>query len=226
MDIKSRWQSLPDRNKQAIRELRSLGSIITSTMDSLVASQINSSAGFQGRVNCLKCLSEALKGLERLAQGCWGFDIDDNKHTWWLSPKNCECPKLDNTDPMFFGSGRIISSSCPIHGDLDAQHRAVRDREFIEDCLQPLELCLTNSDNTESMTVCGYFCNYSIHADDIPLNYKRLRIRHRDDDDSVPSTLEEAVSVNYFGDFIVSGTEWPTIQSAGYWVIEDYNFIS
>lgn len=57
-----------------------------------------------------------LEELEFDMQEAWGFDKDSKMHTWWLKPKSCTCPKLDNADPVYYGKGKIINSSCPLHG--------------------------------------------------------------------------------------------------------------
>ena len=63
----------------------------------------------------IRNVNQQLSDVELRLQDLWGFDRDPNKHTWWLKPEHCRCPKLDNTDPAFFGGGRIINSECPIH---------------------------------------------------------------------------------------------------------------
>lgn len=65
----------------------------------------------------VRVLLDYLEQLEFRMQEEWGFDRDANKHTWWLKPKKCTCPKMDNTDPVYFGGGKIISADCPVHGE-------------------------------------------------------------------------------------------------------------
>ena len=56
-----------------------------------------------------------IEDCEFTLQGLWKFTRDANFHTWWLRTKGCTCPRMDNTDPMFFGSGKITVSDCPWH---------------------------------------------------------------------------------------------------------------
>lgn len=56
-----------------------------------------------------------LEELEFEMQNVWGFEQDAKKHTWWLRCEYCTCPKMDNTDPAFYGGGKIISENCPVH---------------------------------------------------------------------------------------------------------------
>ena len=54
--------------------------------------------------------------LEFTMQRLWGFTEDANYHTHWLRIPYCTCPKMDNTDPVYYGRGKIISGGCPVHG--------------------------------------------------------------------------------------------------------------
>ena len=56
-----------------------------------------------------------IEDCEFTLQGLWKFTRDANFHTWWLRTKGCTCPRMDNTDPMFFGAGKITVSDCPWH---------------------------------------------------------------------------------------------------------------
>ena len=55
-----------------------------------------------------------LEALEYDMQRVWGFRQDINCHTWWYRVPNCNCPKMDNADPLM--PGRIIREDCPVHG--------------------------------------------------------------------------------------------------------------
>lgn len=57
-----------------------------------------------------------IETLEFAMQGEWGIRKDANYHTWWLKSRHCTCPKMDNTDPAYFGHGKIINNECPVHG--------------------------------------------------------------------------------------------------------------
>lgn len=64
-----------------------------------------------------KLLKKALDHLqerESELQKAWGLEADPKCHTYWMFPKECRCPKLDNMDQL--GYGRIISEDCPLHG--------------------------------------------------------------------------------------------------------------
>jgi hypothetical protein len=56
-----------------------------------------------------------IEDCEFTLQGLWKFTRDANFHTWWLKTKGCTCPRMDNTDPMYFGGGKITVSDCPWH---------------------------------------------------------------------------------------------------------------
>ena len=56
-----------------------------------------------------------IEDCEFALQGLWKFTRDANFHTWWLRTKGCTCPRMDNTDPMYFGGGKITVSDCPHH---------------------------------------------------------------------------------------------------------------
>ena len=56
-----------------------------------------------------------IEDCEFTLQGLWKFTRDANFHTWWLRTKGCTCPRMDNTDPMYFGAGKITVSDCPHH---------------------------------------------------------------------------------------------------------------
>ena len=62
----------------------------------------------------LKFHMERLRGLEFKMQRLWGLKEDEKYHTYWMMPKQCTCPKVDNLDRL--GHGRIISEDCPLHG--------------------------------------------------------------------------------------------------------------
>lgn len=63
----------------------------------------------------IKILAGQLVDIELAMQSAWGFDRDPNYHTHWLNIHGCQCPKMDNLDPMYYGRGQIISGDCPIH---------------------------------------------------------------------------------------------------------------
>lgn len=62
----------------------------------------------------LQAKIDDLEAAEFELQHLWGLKKDPNYHTYWLCPKACTCPKLDNMD--YLGFGKIISEDCPLHG--------------------------------------------------------------------------------------------------------------
>ena len=62
----------------------------------------------------LKKALDHLQDCESELQKAWGLEADPKWHTYWMMPKECRCPKLDNMDQL--GYGRIISGDCPLHG--------------------------------------------------------------------------------------------------------------
>lgn len=66
------------------------------------------------RKRALKFHLEQLRKLEFKMQRLWGLKEDEKYHTYWMMPKQCTCPKMDNRDRL--GHGRVISGDCPLHG--------------------------------------------------------------------------------------------------------------
>lgn len=64
--------------------------------------------------NYVKCIEE----MEFALQFWWNIPREANYHTHWLKSKHCSCPRLDNTDPVYFGGGKIINCDCPVHKHL------------------------------------------------------------------------------------------------------------
>lgn len=56
---------------------------------------------------------------------------------------------------------------------------------------------------TEAGDVYGLFSEYRFEDTVLPAGLIAYGVRHSDDDDSVPCTIEPSVSVNYFGALIV-----------------------
>lgn len=164
-------------------------------------------------------LNQALEYTELQLQKEWGFEQDVNKHTWWLKPKSCTCPKLDNTDPVYFGGGKIISADCPLHS---YQIASSTNYKILED-MQKLEIEADESP-TSSVVFTGYFSNHRLSDSEIPKGMHRYQLRHKDSDDSCPYTLEPAVWVNHFGDFLVfDAIDFMPVD--GCYIIKDYSFI-
>jgi hypothetical protein len=64
--------------------------------------------------NYVKCIEE----MEFALQFWWDIPRNANYHTHWLKSKHCACPQMDNTDPVYFGGGKIINCDCPVHKHL------------------------------------------------------------------------------------------------------------
>ena len=58
--------------------------------------------------------SHLLESLEYNMQRVWKFPQNKDFHSWWFRVPYCTCPKMDNADPLYFGS-QIISGDCPVH---------------------------------------------------------------------------------------------------------------
>lgn len=72
----------------------------------------------------------------------------------------------------------------------------------------------------------GMITQFRITGDSIPNGHHMYQIRHSDDDDSIPCSLEESVGVNFFGTFI-SKKEVPLKDgwaSAPYMWIKDWSY--
>lgn len=58
---------------------------------------------------------QLIEDIEFTLQGLWKFPRDINYHLHWMHIKGCTCPKMDNTDFVFFGAGKLTASDCPWH---------------------------------------------------------------------------------------------------------------
>ena len=108
MSYRTLYTAMSDENKAKLHTLHCSAEAICDYIDWLVEKKASR--------DIIDTASEYLEKLEFDMQDCWGFERDANKHTWWLQPKSCTCPKLDNTDPMFYGRGKIKVEDCPVHG--------------------------------------------------------------------------------------------------------------
>lgn len=57
-----------------------------------------------------------VENLEYDMQEAWKFSKDPTHHTHWFTDPKCACPKFDNLDLIGIDR-RIISLSCPLHGN-------------------------------------------------------------------------------------------------------------
>ena len=115
--IKERWEALSDENKAAIKSLHTAAQSLVDGLDELAEAKAEATTPYAVKtINMLiSNVSAQLEDVEFRLQGLWGFKQDSAYHTWWLKPKSCTCPKMDNADPAFYGGGKIINGDCPIH---------------------------------------------------------------------------------------------------------------
>lgn len=108
-----------DVNIKRVKELHEVANDIIRLLDRGVRKyeKLTSDSAKARNRKTMHILNQALEYTELQLQKEWGFEQDVNKHIWWLKPKSCTCPKLDNTDPVYFGAGKIINADCPIHGE-------------------------------------------------------------------------------------------------------------
>lgn len=74
--------------------------------------------------------AKALRQIEFSLQEAWGFDQDENFHSWWFQAPHCRCPKLDNADRI--GTKyHIYADDCPLHGSqasMEAEQKDTAER--------------------------------------------------------------------------------------------------
>ena len=194
--------------KDHIKEMHKCTTLMVKTLDSLAGLKNNITEGYTELYDINQSITStrnALCSLEYAMQTVWGFDRDSKKHTWWLKPERCTCPKLDNMDPAYYGSGAIINEDCPIHGDINGYASRLRDIAAMGDHIRPMYLILNHKSWVSSKCLKGWFSDSRIHDEDIPKWAHKTSLRHTDDDDSIPATAEPSVGVNFFGDFIYEG---------------------
>ena len=117
INFRELWRGFGWRKRSEIESFRAtvyeiLGDI-DATWDNLLAAKKahRSTVGFK---LAIKELLEELQAAENNLQAAWGLKTDVKYHTYWMCPKACTCPKMDNMDRL--GFGRIISADCPLHG--------------------------------------------------------------------------------------------------------------
>ena len=113
IDYKKLYNELPEKNKENIKKLHEKARLVVEIIDI-----INDKWKGEDNSHVMMILNNILQNIEFELQEQWGFEKDPDYHTWWLKPKSCKCPKLDNTDIAYFGSGKIINLDCPVHSCL------------------------------------------------------------------------------------------------------------
>ena len=110
INFRELWRDFGWRKRSEIESFRAtvydiLADIDTTWDDLLAAKKAHRSIiGFKQGI---KELLEELQEAENNLQAAWGLKKDVNYHTYWMCPKACTCPKMDNMDRL--GFGRIIS---------------------------------------------------------------------------------------------------------------------
>ena len=120
LTLEERWSNLSEDKRSSIRSLHVAAQALVEGLDSLAEARKEAKSFYaeQTIIGLISNLNSQLEDVEFRLQELWGFKQDANYHSWWLRPKNCECPKLDNRDPAYYGAGKIINGSCPIHANL------------------------------------------------------------------------------------------------------------
>lgn len=116
MDYKAIYDKMSDDQKQDIADLYAEAWVLVDMLDWLVDNRPVDPRGSKATDKWIKTVNALLEDLEYQMQEVWGFERNANYHTWWLKPKHCKCPKMDNTDPCYYGRGKIITEDCPLHG--------------------------------------------------------------------------------------------------------------
>ena len=102
-------QGLDEKTVRTLEGLHESMNQIVDMLNSLEWNEENKEQIFQ--------LTKSIELLEFSMQKAWGFSEDKNYHTHWLRNNKCSCPRLDNTDIMYYGRGLIYLSTCKIHGE-------------------------------------------------------------------------------------------------------------
>lgn len=115
--INERWEKLSDEAKSSIKSLHAAAQALVDGLDALASAREAAKTPYAEEtiIRLIDNLNSQLESVEYRLQDLWGFEKNANYHTWWLRPKNCKCPKLDNQDPAYYGGGKIITEECPIH---------------------------------------------------------------------------------------------------------------
>lgn len=151
--LKEKFNNLDKETQESIKDAHKAAEVILEAINTLTKHKIDCTTitGLIGINEAILGCNSALESLEYVMQLLWGFEQDYNYHTWWLKAKDCECPKLDNMDPMYYGAGKIITGSCPVHGALITEFHRARVEKYLQDFKRiriVLEIDSTNSDDT------------------------------------------------------------------------------
>lgn len=120
-DFNKKYKNMSKDQKDTIRSLHRIAQECVDYLDAL-AKKKEEFSKYPEAVRCINSMisnsNKDLENLEFAMQRAWGIPESVNHHTWWLYPTQCLCPKMDNRDPAYYGSGKIIVENCPIHGIL------------------------------------------------------------------------------------------------------------
>lgn len=119
-NFKKLAEKLPRENKERLKSLYESAEFVIKEIDYTVCDMKEAKTKYDKEKFLARLfqLNTLLQNLEFAMQGEWGIEKNSNYHTWWLKPRNCMCPQLDNRDPAYFGGGKIITNDCPVHGFL------------------------------------------------------------------------------------------------------------
>lgn len=68
----------------------------------------------EGAQKHLQDCAIVVKEIEFRLQEAWGFERNEDCHSWWFQVPHCTCPVLDNWD--YVGCElAVITGGCPIH---------------------------------------------------------------------------------------------------------------
>ena len=102
-------QGLNQKDVDTIESLHDNMDTIVNMLNSLEWNDENREQIFQ--------LTRSIEILEFTMQKAWRFSQDKAFHTHWLRNNHCNCPRMDNRDPLYFGGGQIHRGDCLIHGE-------------------------------------------------------------------------------------------------------------
>ena len=220
-------KKLDEESKSKLKSLYTVADALIRHIDEFCELLHAAKAADEARliVSGIKQMRDQLEDTEYAMQRVWGFDEDPNKHSRWMRIKHCKCPRHDNAERWGAGFGFIYNEDCPVHGDAEAIVNKIAWDEYLRTG-QPMELDLRYSDGTTTTRRGLLTYSHPWEYANEPDGYFTYAIRHSDDDDSVPVTVEVGVGVNRYGYFITD-TEFSlyTHGNDGSLRIDDYSFL-
>lgn len=102
-------QGLNQKDVEVIESLHDSMDTIVNILNSLEWNKENREEIFQ--------LTRSIEILEFTLQKIWKFPQDKAFHTHWLRNRHCNCARMDNRDPFYYGGGQIHRGDCKVHGE-------------------------------------------------------------------------------------------------------------